>query len=95
MLNIVNPAVRDEIHKMIGFWLELGVAGFRVDAVPFLIETFGTKQEARGQPHDYLRNMRAFTSRRQGTAILIGEVNLEPNDMRTLSSATRMATSCT
>ena len=37
-LNIANPAVRDEIAKVIGFWLELGVSGFRVDAVPFLIE---------------------------------------------------------
>jgi trehalose synthase len=81
-VNVANPAVRDEIHKIIGFWIQLGVAGFRVDAVPFLIETFGTDQEA-GAQHEYLRNLRAFTSRRQGTAILLGEVNLEPKDMRT------------
>ena len=37
-LNIANPRVRDEIAKTIGFWLELGISGFRVDAVPFLIE---------------------------------------------------------
>ena len=81
-VNVDNPAVRDEIHKIIGFWMQLGVAGFRVDAVPFLIETFGTDQEASAQ-HDYLRNLRAFTSRRLGTAILLGEVNLPPDEMRT------------
>ena len=37
-LNVANPKVRDEIIKIIGFWLELGLSGFRVDAVPFLLE---------------------------------------------------------
>jgi trehalose synthase len=81
-LNITNPAVRDEIHKVIGFWLELGVAGFRVDAVPFLIETIGASPEDVGDPHDYLRDLRAFTSRRNGAAILLGEVNLQPEEQR-------------
>ena len=40
-LNIANTAVRNEIRKIVGFWLELGVSGFRVDAVPFLLETAG------------------------------------------------------
>jgi maltose alpha-D-glucosyltransferase/alpha-amylase len=81
-LNIMNPAVRDEIHKVIGFWLELGVDGFRVDAVPFMIETMGVDGKPEDNPHDYLRDIRAFTSRRHGTAILMGEVNLEPKDLR-------------
>ena len=38
-LNVANPAVRDEIAKVMGYWLQLGVSGFRVDAVPFLLET--------------------------------------------------------
>ena len=50
--------VRDEIHKVIGFWLELGLSGFRVDAVPFLIEQAGTKNPAVTDPHDYLRELR-------------------------------------
>ena len=45
-LNIANPAVRDEIAKTIGFWLELGISGFRVDAVPFLIEPPGASTSA-------------------------------------------------
>ena len=40
-LNINNPDVRAEIHRIVGFWLELGLSGFRVDAVPFLIEQEG------------------------------------------------------
>lgn len=81
-LNITNPDVRDEIHKVIGFWLQLGVDGFRVDAVPFLIETLGAGKDVVSNPHDYLRDIRAFTSRRRGTAILLGEVNLKPKELR-------------
>ncbi len=78
-LNISNPKVREEISKVMAFWLELGMSGFRVDAVPFIIETRGLDaQEASafGDPHDYLRSMRAFLNRRSGEAILLGEVNL-------------------
>jgi trehalose synthase len=78
-LNVVNPRVRDEIAKVIGFWLELGLSGFRVDAVPFLLETIGVTERQLTEfadPHDYLRSLRAFISRRSGEAILLGEVNL-------------------
>jgi glycosidase len=40
-LNIANPRVREEVRKIVGFWLEIGLSGFRVDAVPFLLETDG------------------------------------------------------
>lgn len=72
-LNIANPQVRDEIARIMGFWLELGVTGFRVDAVPFLIEL---PEGTRGDPHDYLRDLRRFLERRSSEAILLGEVNL-------------------
>jgi trehalose synthase len=77
-LNITNPMVRDEIAKVLGFWLELGVAGFRVDAVPSLIDVLGAEPAEREEldPHDYLRALRAFLGRRQGDAVLLGEVNL-------------------
>src|SRR5205085_557 len=60
-LNIANPDVRDEIAKIVGFWLELGVDGFRVDAVPFLIDTGDTAATAAGalDPHQILRHLRA------------------------------------
>jgi len=78
-LNINNPTVRDEFHKVIGFWLELGLSGFRVDAVPFLIEQKGQGDGGVEDPHDYLRDLRAFLSRRRGDAVLLAEAN-EPAD---------------
>ena len=59
-LNINNPLVRNEIHKVIGFWLELGLSGFRVDAVPFLIEQVDPDSPAASDPHGYLRDLRDF-----------------------------------
>jgi trehalose synthase len=81
-LNVANPRVRDEIQKIIGFWLELGLSGFRVDAVPFLLETEGIEQAMELDPHDWLRNLRGFLSRRRGDALLLGEVNLEYEGVR-------------
>ena len=77
-LNVANPLVRDEIAKIMGFWLQLGLSGFRVDAVPFFLETMGVPggEEALPDPHEYLRDLRALLNRRTGDAILLGEVNL-------------------
>ncbi len=73
-LNIANPLVRDEIAKAVGFWLQLGVSGFRVDAVPFFLEMPEGAQV--NDPHDILRDIRRFLQRRASDAILLGEVNL-------------------
>ncbi len=82
-LNVANPAVRDHIAKSVGFWLQLGLSGFRVDAVPFLIADVDTTgAEQKGDPHDYLRSLRSFLGRRRGDAILLGEVNLPHKDQR-------------
>jgi trehalose synthase len=81
-LNVANPAVRDEIACIAGFWLELGVSGFRMDAVPFLLELDGIEDAPSVDPHEYLQDIRAFVSRRQGDAVLLGEVNLPPDDQR-------------
>lgn len=67
-LNITEPDVRDEMNKVLGFWLELGVSGFRVDSLQFMIETVGT--QAREQPVSYLRSLVEFTERRRGTLAL-------------------------
>ena len=81
-LNVANEAVRDEIRKVIGFWLAQGLSGFRVDAVPFFLETDGIAEEMELAPHDYLRDLCAFMTRRSGEAIMLGEVNLEPDQQR-------------
>ena len=73
-LNIANPAVRDELARVIGYWLQLGVSGFRVDAVPFLLEMPPGAHIA--DPHELLRDFRRFLQRRSSEAILLGEVNL-------------------
>jgi maltose alpha-D-glucosyltransferase/alpha-amylase len=75
-LNLANPAVRDELAQVMAFWLEQGLSGFRVDAVPFLIEG------ALDDPHQVLRDLRAYLNRRVGDAILLGEVNLPAGDVR-------------
>jgi trehalose synthase len=83
-LNVTNPKVRDEIAKVMGFWLELGISGFRLDAVPFLLETSGVDDQEAKQfpdPHHYLRALRSFLGRRTGDGILLGEVNL-PHDQQ-------------
>jgi trehalose synthase len=83
-LNITNPLVRDEIAKAMGFWLELGISGFRVDAVPFMLETTGVDEQELARfhdPHHYLRELRSFLGRRTGDGIMLGEVNL-PHDQQ-------------
>jgi len=81
-LNVANPTVRDEIAKIVGFWMQQGLAGFRVDAVPFLVEPTGMPEGALHDPHALLRDWRLFMGRRSGDSILLGEVNLPPEQQR-------------
>ncbi|MGP3696922.1 alpha-amylase family protein [Rhodobacter sp. NSM] len=80
-LNVEHGAVRDEIRRIVGFWLQLGLSGFRVDAVPFLLEQMSTDDKGFA-PHRWLRDLRAFINRRSGDAVLLGEVNLDYPDVR-------------
>jgi maltose alpha-D-glucosyltransferase/alpha-amylase len=76
-LNIANPAVRKEIQRIVGFWLQLGVSGFRVDAVPFLIEYRGVKApEGREDPHRYLNELRDFIAWRKAEGVTVAEANI-------------------
>ncbi len=75
-LNVTHPSVREEIFKIMGFWLQLGVSGFRVDAVPFVVEYKGLENPPPGDPHLLLRDLREFLSWRQGDAILLAEANV-------------------
>ena len=77
-LNIANPAVRQEIYKVMGFWLQLGVSGFRIDAAPFLIELRGIKEQVQiADPYEYLKEIRQLLSWRQGDSILLAEANID------------------
>jgi maltose alpha-D-glucosyltransferase/alpha-amylase len=78
-LNCLNPEVRTEIKRIMGYWLELGVSGFRVDALPFVISTKGAGVQPR---HDFgfLHEMREFLQWRCGDAVLLAEANVLPNE---------------
>src|SRR3954453_11914412 len=81
-LNVADPQVRDEIAQVVGYWLDQGLAGFRVDAVPFLLEPMGMPKGALHDPHELLRDLRRFMGRRRGDSVLLGEVNLAPDQQR-------------
>lgn len=79
-LNVANPDVAAELQRIMGFWLQLGVDGFRIDAAPFLIESQG---ERRGEAPIYekLRVMREFLQWRRGDAVLLAEANVAPEEL--------------
>jgi maltose alpha-D-glucosyltransferase / alpha-amylase len=81
-LNIDNPEVRAEIRRIMGYWLELGVAGFRVDAVPFILESQEPGSTDREIRFEYLREMRRFLQWRKGDAIMLGEANVLPEESK-------------
>lgn len=81
-LNMDNPEVRSEIRRIMGYWLELGVAGFRVDAVPFILETPSKGKAKPIMKFEYLREMRQFLQWRKGDAILLGEANVLPKESK-------------
>jgi maltose alpha-D-glucosyltransferase / alpha-amylase len=78
-LNTWNPYVRQEIQKIMGFWLQLGVSGFRMDAVPFLLQKKGPGV-AWDQDFGLLKEMRDFLQWRSGNAILLAEANVPPEE---------------
>ena len=78
-LNTWNPKVRREIQRIMGFWLQLGVSGFRMDAVPFLIERKGVDITPR-KDYELLHQMRDFLQWRRRDAILLAEANVPPEE---------------
>ncbi len=79
-LNMDNPDVRTEVRRIMGYWLELGVAGFRVDAVPFLIESVKPGDGKTKLKFEYLADLRRFLQWRRGDAVLLGEANVLPEE---------------
>jgi maltose alpha-D-glucosyltransferase/alpha-amylase len=77
-LNTSNPRVQAEILKIMGFWIQLGVSGFRMDAVPFVISSKGAKVRKPIEQYDMLRSFREFLQWRQGNAIILAEANVLP-----------------
>jgi maltose alpha-D-glucosyltransferase / alpha-amylase len=78
-LNVHNPAVMQELMRVMGFWLQLGVSGFRMDAVPFLIERKGANVRP-SRDYEVLHEMRDFLQWRCRDAILLAEANVPPDE---------------
>ncbi|UWZ86456.1 alpha-amylase family protein [Occallatibacter riparius] len=79
-LNTSHPEVQAEILKIMGFWLELGVDGFRMDAVPFVIAKKGANLKRPAERYDMLRSFAEFLTWRKAGAIILGEANVLPKD---------------
>lgn len=77
-LNTANPHVQAEMLKIMGFWLQMGVSGFRMDAVPFVISRKGAEVKRPTLQYDMLRTFRAFLQWRSGDAIILAEANVAP-----------------
>jgi len=81
-LNFESPKVQEEMLNIARFWLELGIDGFRADAVPYLFEREGTNCENLPETHDYLKKLRAFMDEFFPGRILLCEANQWPEDVR-------------
>ncbi len=79
-LNFDNPAVQQEIFKVLDYWIDLGVDGFRLDAVPYLFEREGTNCENLPETHEFLKQLRAHVDRKKPGVMLLAEANMWPED---------------
>ena len=81
-LNFDNPKVQEEMFNIARFWLDLGIDGFRADAVPYLFEREGTNCENLPETHVYLKQLRTFMDKNYPGRILLCEANQWPEDVR-------------
>lgn len=81
-LNTSNPEVREEIRRILGYWVSHGVAGFRVDAVPFILEVADPSRKTWERDFSLLYDLRRLLQQRKGDAMLLGEANVPPGEER-------------
>jgi maltose alpha-D-glucosyltransferase/alpha-amylase len=80
-LNIANSAVRDEIMRIVAFWLQLGVAGFRMDAAPFVIELTQANETEPAKDFAFLNELREHVSWRRGDGVILAEANVSRDEL--------------
>lgn len=80
-LNYENPEVQNAILEVVSFWLDIGIDGFRVDAVPYLFEREGTNCENLPETHEFLKKLRRFVEERYTEVFLLAEANQWPEDV--------------
>ena len=81
-LNYDNPEVREEIKNVVRFWLDMGLDGFRCDAVPYLFEREGTSCENLPETHEYFKELRKLVDTEFPGTILLAEANQWPTDAK-------------
>ncbi len=80
-LNFENPEVQDAMIEVLRFWLDLGIDGFRLDAIPYLYEEEGTICENLPQTHEFLKRVRAEVDEHYPDRVLLAEANQWPEDV--------------
>ena len=81
-LNFDNPQVRKAIFRVMRYWLDMGVDGFRLDAIPYLCEREGTNNENLPETHAVLKELRALVDEHYPNRLLLAEANQWPEDVR-------------
>jgi maltose alpha-D-glucosyltransferase/alpha-amylase len=81
-LNFDNPAVLEAVFKVMRFWLDMGVDGFRLDAIPYLVERDGTSNENLPETHAVIKKLRAAIDAQYKFRFLLAEANMWPEDVR-------------
>jgi maltose alpha-D-glucosyltransferase / alpha-amylase len=81
-LNFDNPAVLEEVLKTMRFWLDMGVDGLRLDAIPYLVERDGTNCENLPETHDIVKRLRSVVEANYPDRLLLAEANQWPEDVR-------------
>ena len=79
-LNFDNPRVQEAIFKVMDYWLDMGVDGLRLDAIPYLFEREGTNCENLPETYEYLRKLRAHVDKKYDDKMLLAEANQWPED---------------
>jgi maltose alpha-D-glucosyltransferase/alpha-amylase len=79
-LNYDNPKVQEEIFNILDFWIEMGVDGFRLDAIPYLFEREGTNGENLPETHVFLKKLRSRVEEKNPNVLLLAEANMWPED---------------
>ncbi|UPK69102.1 alpha-amylase family protein [Chitinophaga filiformis] len=79
-LNFMNPMVKSESKRILGYWLNQGVSGFRLDAVPFIIEKPGSDPDKPEHDLNIIPEIRRFVQWRNGEALILGEANVIPEE---------------
>ncbi|MBW7832388.1 MAG: maltose alpha-D-glucosyltransferase [Simplicispira suum] len=81
-LNFDNPQVLEAVYRTMRFWLDMGVDGFRLDAIPYLIERDGTSNENLPETHEVIKKIRAAIDAEYPGRLLLAEANMWPEDVR-------------